>query len=51
MGDQLDEPFGSSGSPSFLVSNIVFTLCSRQITYDDDDDDDDRLQLAIFTER
>ena len=49
MGDQLDEPFGSSGSPSFLVSNIVFTLCSQQIKYDDDDDD--RLQLAIFTER
>jgi len=31
VGDQLDEPFGSSDSPSFYVYNIVFTLFSWQI--------------------
>jgi len=33
-----NEPFGASGSPPFSVFNIVFTLVSRQIEYDDDDD-------------
>jgi len=42
MGDQLDEPFGSSGSRPFSVYNIVFTLFSRQIKYDDD------LQIQIY---
>jgi len=36
--DQLDEPFGSSGSPPFSVFNIVFTLFLRQIKYDNDDE-------------
>jgi len=29
--DQLDEPFGSSGSPPFSMYIIVFSLFSRQI--------------------
>jgi len=36
--DELDDPFGYSGSPPFSVYIIVFTLFSRQIKYDDDDD-------------
>jgi len=39
MDDQLDQPFGSSDSAPFSLLNIVFTLFSRQIKYDDDDDD------------
>jgi len=41
MDDQLDQPFGSSDSAPFSLLNIVFTLFSQQIKYDDDDDDDD----------
>ena len=46
MTDQLDEPFGSSRSPPFSAFNIVFTLFSRQIKYDDDDDDDEMTLLG-----
>jgi len=38
MGDQLDEPFGSSGSRHLQCPILFFTLFSWQITYDDDDD-------------
>ena len=31
-----DKPFGSFGSPRVSLLNIVFTLCSHQIKYDDD---------------
>ena len=44
--DQLDEPFGSSRSQPFSAFNIVFTLFSRQIKYDDDDDDDEMTLLG-----
>jgi len=46
--DQLDEPFGSSRSPPFSAFNIVFTLFSRQIKYDDDDDDDDDDEMTLL---
>ena len=42
MDDQLDQPFGSSDSAPFSLLNIVFTLFSRQIKYDDD------LQIQIY---
>jgi len=41
MGDQLDEPIASSGSPPFSVFNCFFSHYSWKIKYDDDDDDDD----------
>ena len=46
MGDQLDEPIGSSGSSVY----IVFTLFTWQIKYDDDDDAEVK-QLALLSQR